>query len=487
MPSPTVNLVAAVPLDAQVVAVPVFAGLESVGGVAVDLEHLRARGWEAKVGATATLPGSDGTTVIAVGVGPRDDVDADVLRTASAALVRAASKFTSVTSLLLDAIPEGADRTVAAQAAAEGALLGAYRFTAFKSDVSASTLASVTLVGRGGKKASDGVARGAAIAEAVALARDLINTPPGDLSPAVLARRATEVAAASGLGVEVIDEKQARKLGMGGLAGVGQGSDNPPRLIKLTYLPEKPRGSLALVGKGITFDSGGLSLKPADGMMTMKCDMSGAAAVLAAMSVLPAIGARTAVRGYLCAAENMPSGRSIRPGDVLRISNGRTVEVLNTDAEGRLVLADGLVTAVSEGADAIVDVATLTGACVVALGSKIAGLMGNSDEFVDQVRAAADRAGEPVWHLPLPSDYRKLLDSEVADMKNISGGRNGGALTAGLFLQEFVGTTPWAHLDIAGPAFLDESGPLHPKGATGFAVRTLVELATSFIRPRRRS
>jgi leucyl aminopeptidase len=180
----------------------------------------------------------------------------------------------------------------------------------------------------------------------------------------------------------------------------------------------------------------------------------------------------------------MPSGKAIRPGDVLRISDGKTVEVLNTDAEGRLVLADGLVTAIAEGADAVVDVATLTGACVVALGEKVAGLMGNHDGFLEQVRAAADRAGELVWTLPLPEEYRALIDSDVADIKNVSGGRSGGALTAGLFLREFVGTTPWAHLDIAGPAFASDSSPLHPKGATGFAVRTLVELASSFRKPR---
>jgi leucyl aminopeptidase len=343
----------------------------------------------------------------------------------------------------------------------------------------------MTLVGRGGKKASAAVDAGTAIAEAVALARDLVNTPPGDLSPAVLAKQAIAVAERAGLEVEVVDEKQARKLGMGGLAGVGQGSDNPPRLVKLSYVPAGARASLGLVGKGITFDSGGLSLKPPDGMITMKCDMSGAAAVLAAMSVLPALGGRVAVRGYLCAAENMPSGKAIRPGDVLRMSNGKTVEVLNTDAEGRLVMADGLVTAVAEGADAVVDVATLTGACVVALGDKVAGLMGNHDGFLDQVRAAADRAGEAVWPLPLPEEYRSLIDSDVADIKNVSGGRSGGALTAGLFLREFVDGTPWAHLDIAGPAFLNESSPLHPKGATGFAVRTLVELATTFRKPGR--
>jgi len=481
-----VTLAATAPADADVVGVPVFAGLTVPGDASlVDVEHLRARGWEAKVGETVTLPAADGSTVIAVGMGAANRVDSSVIRKASAALARAASKRDSVVSLLLAAVPADGDRAAAAQAATEGALLGAYRYTQYKSEQNGSSVGSVTLIGRGGKKAASAVDAGTAIAEAVGLARDLINTPPGDLSPAVLAKHATAVAERTGLGIEVLDDKQARKLGMGGLAGVGQGSDNPPRLIKLSYVPDGARANLALVGKGITFDSGGLSLKPPDGMMTMKCDMSGAAAVLAAMSVLPALGGRVAVRGYLCAAENMPSGKAIRPGDVLRMSNGKTVEVLNTDAEGRLVMADGLVTAVAEGADAVVDIATLTGACVVALGDKVAGLMGNHDGFLDQVRGAADRAGEAVWPLPLPEEYRSLIDSDVADIKNVSGGRAGGALTAGLFLREFVDGTPWAHLDIAGPAFLNESSPLHPKGATGFAVRTLVELATTFRKPGR--
>ena len=483
----TVSFAASTPDDAEVIGVPVFSGLKVAGGTAlVDVDHLRDRGWEAKVGETVTLPGPDGTTVIAVGVGPAAAVDGDVIRRASGALARAAAKRTSLVSLLLDAVPANGDQVAAAQAATEGSLLGAYRYTEYKSEQNGSSVGAVTIVGRASKRAASAVERGEAIAEAVALARDLVNTPPGDLSPSVLAKDAVAVAERVGLDVEVIDDKQARKLGMGGLVGVGQGSDNPPRLVKLSYLPAGARSSLGLVGKGITFDSGGLSIKTADGMMTMKSDMSGAAAVLAAMSVLPAVGCKTAVRGYLCAAENMPSGKAIRPGDVLRISNGTTVEVLNTDAEGRLVLADGLVTAVAEGADAIVDIATLTGACVVALGNKVAGLMGNHDGFVEQVRAASDRAGEAVWPLPLPDEYRKLIDSDVADIKNVSGGRYGGALTAGLFLREFVGTTPWAHLDIAGPAFADDSGPLHPKGATGFIIRTLVELATSFRKPGRK-
>jgi leucyl aminopeptidase len=484
--TPTLSFAATAPADAEVVGVPVFAGLQVAGnGPSIDIEHLRARGYEAKPGEVITLPGENGTTVIAVGVGAARDVTPDVIRRASGSLARAAARRTSLVSHVLAAVEDG-DRVVAAQAAAEGALLASYRFTRFKSDPKPSALTSITLVGSGGKRVASAVDRGIAVAEAVAFARDLVNTPPGDLTPAVLAKAAVDVAERVGLTVEVIDEKQARKLGLGGIVGVGQGSDNPPRLVKLTYEPAKAaRATLAFVGKGITFDSGGLSIKPADGMMTMKNDMGGAAAVLAAMSVLPSIAPSTRVHGYLCAAENMPSGKAIRPGDVLKISNGTTVEVLNTDAEGRLVLADGLAMAVRDGADAIVDLATLTGACVVALGDKVAGRMSNHDGWSQQVQDAADRAGEALWPLPLPKEYRKLLDSDVADIKNVSGGRNGGALTAGLFLQEFVSGKPWVHLDIAGPVMTGEESGFTAKGATGFGVRTLVELAAAFRKPGR--
>jgi len=262
---------------------------------------------------------------------------------------------------------------------------------------------------------------------------------------------------------------------------VGQGSERPPRFLKLSYEPRgRATGRLALVGKGVVFDSGGLSLKTAGGMETMKTDMSGAAAVVATMSALRSLDVKTRVTAYVPLVENMPSGNAIRPGDVLTIRNGKTVEVLNTDAEGRLILADALSFAVDDKADAIVDLATLTGACVVALGEKIAGLMTNHDGWSEQVRAAADRAGEPVWPLPLPTDYRKQLDSEVADLRNIGTGGYGGALTAGIFLQQFVGDRPWVHLDIAGPARAPSDDGYLVKGGTGFGVRTLLELVTTF-------
>jgi leucyl aminopeptidase len=487
---------ATLPDDVEVVGVPVAEGAdgaELVGagaaGAGLDVDRLRAQleaqAFEPEPGKTLLVAGlsdDDARAVVAVGIGPRADVTLDGLRRASAAVVRAAWKRTRVATLVLEAAPDGLDRATAAQAVAEGAVLAAYRFTRFKSDADDCRVEAVTVVGDGAGVA-EGVARGEALARGVALARDLVNTPPGHLAPADLAAVAVETAERAGLGVEVLDEEQARSLGLGGLTGVGQGSENPPRLVKLTYDPGgDPRGSVALVGKGITFDSGGLSLKTGEGMMSMKTDMSGAAAVLGTMAVLPDLAPDVAVTGYLCLAENMPSGRAIRPGDVLTIRNGTTVEVLNTDAEGRLVLADGLSMAVDDGADAIVDLATLTGACIVALGPTIAGLMGNHDGWVESIGAAAERAGEQVWHLPLPPDYRRMLDSDVADLKNI-GGKHAGALTAGLFLREFVGDVPWAHLDIAGPAAAEEDDPLVPKGGTGFGVRTLVEALEGFEPP----
>jgi leucyl aminopeptidase len=323
--------------------------------------------------------------------------------------------------------------------------------------------------------------RASIVADAVCFARDLVNTPGGTLTPQVFADLAAERATAAGLEVEVLDADGIAEAGLGGLLAVNQGSTQPPRMVKLTYTPDaelEPTGdTLAFVGKGITFDSGGLSIKPADGMIGMKMDMGGAAAVIAAMCALPALGARTAAVSFTPMTDNMINGDAQRPGDVFTARGGTTVEVLNTDAEGRLILADALVLASEEQPTAIVDLATLTGACLVALGDRIAGLMSNDDEFRGRVVGAAAVAGERVWPLPLPADYRKLLDSRVADISNISSARFGGTLTAGLFLQEFVGDgIPWAHLDIAGPAYLDSPDGEQGPGGTGFGVRTLLQL-----------
>jgi leucyl aminopeptidase len=362
-------------------------------------------------------------------------------------------------------------------------VLGSYQFLRYKLDPKPTKFTRLLVIARGGAKVRGALDRGSAIANAVTWARDLVNEPSGAKAPADVVDAARKLLRGTGIKVKVLAGEQLARERMGGVLGVGQGSERPPRFLRLAYEPAGAKTTLALVGKGVVFDSGGLSLKTAAGMESMKTDMSGAAAVIATLSVLGQLGVGTRVIGYVPLVENMPSGSAIRPGDVLRIRNGKTVEVLNTDAEGRLILADALALAVDEKADAIVDIATLTGACMVALGDKIAGLMGSDDTWVEQVRDAAGRAGESVWALPLPTEYRRLLDSEIADLRNVGTQSYGGALTAGLFLKEFAGDVAWAHLDIAGPARSSGDDGYITKGGTAFGTRTLIELASTFRAP----
>jgi leucyl aminopeptidase len=473
------------PVDA--LGVGVFADALDAGRLpeGLDAAYLRAQGFEARPGQACVVPGSDGHVLVALGLGPAADVTVPAYRKAAAALARAAQRQTHLAIDVMDAVPETLDRPAVAQALAEGVLLGAYRYTALKSDPERSHIESLTVVGRGGKRVQAALARGRAVGEAVRVARDLVNQPGGTLTPTAFATRAEELSDLKGFDIEVLDKDAIEEQELGGLLGVNRGSREEPRFLKLTWEPEgKARGTVALVGKGITFDSGGLSLKTTEQMVGMKGDMAGAAAVLATFSALDAVQPPVRVRGYLPLTDNMPGGDATRVGDVLRIRNGTTVEVLNTDAEGRLVLADALALAAEERPDAIVDLATLTGACMVALGHDIAGLMGNDDGFVDQVRAAADAEGEPVWPLPLPVEMRRTIDSDVADIKNVAAHRYGGALVAGLFLQEFVPDgVPWAHLDIAGPADAAEDNGESRRGGTGFGVRTLLQLLSSFRKP----
>ena len=319
-------------------------------------------------------------------------------------------------------------------------------------------------------------ARCQAAAESVSLARDLVNEPPVNKSPEYLAGVATDLAGEHGLRVRVFDEEEIRSERLGGIAAVAAGSHQPPRLVEMWHEPEGATAFLAIVGKGIVFDSGGLSLKPANAMEDMKTDMSGGAAVLGAMAAIARLCLGVTVVGIVPFTENMPGGGAQRPGDVITIRNGKTIEVLNTDAEGRLVLADGLSLAAELEPDLIVDLATLTGACVVALGDEIAGLFANEDDAGSKVLAAAARAGERVWTMPLPDDYRKKIDSDIADMKN-TGPRYGGAITAASLLEEFVDGRPWVHLDIAGPSRAKSEDGYITKGGTGFGVRTIVALA----------
>ncbi|PRY17450.1 leucyl aminopeptidase [Kineococcus rhizosphaerae] len=418
-----------------------------------------------------------GTSFVALaGVG--SDPDHETLRRGAGAAVRALSGQRRVA--LGFPVPDAST----AAALAEGAALGAYAFTRYRAATREPVAEVTLLVDKPRDKAlRAAVERAGVVAAAVASARDLVNTAPADLAPADLAAAAVRAAAETTLTVRVLDEDALAAGGYGGILGVGQGSSRPPRLVVVEHAPARAKGHLAFVGKGITFDSGGLSIKPAAGMETMKSDMSGAAAVLAAVRAVAELGLPVKVTGWLAVAENMPSGTAIRPSDVLTMFGGTTVEVLNTDAEGRLVLGDALVAASAEQPDAVVDVATLTGAQVVALGNRVSGVMGNDDDFRAAVLAAAERAGESFWPMPLPDELRATLDSPVADLANI-GDRAGGMLVAAVFLREFVGSgpsgapIPWAHLDIAGPAFVtgEPWGYTH-RGGTGVAVRTLVALA----------
>ncbi|MFD5269841.1 leucyl aminopeptidase [Streptomyces sp. NPDC058335] len=455
------------------------------GRLAGVLETLGAAGAEGEVTKLPAPAGFKTPLVLAVGLGaePEKDAsyDAEALRRAAGVAARAlaGSKKAAFALPLTDAADLGA--------VAEGVALGAYSFDAYKEqdkDARAKKgkgpLAEAILLGGKPRDAAHkaALARAAAVTEELNRARDLVNTPPNDLDPEAFAAVAQTAAKEHGIKVQILDEKALAKGGYGGILGVGAGSAAAPRLVKLSYTSSKAKKHLAFVGKGITYDSGGISLKPAGHNETMKCDMSGAAAVFAAVVAVARLGLDVNVTGWLALAENMPSGSATRPGDVLRMFSGKTVEVLNTDAEGRLVLADALWAASQEKPDAIVDVATLTGAMMLALGNRTFGIMANDDAFRSALHEAAEEVGEPAWPMPLPDHLRKGMDSPIADIANM-GERMGGGLVAGLFLREFVGEgITWAHLDIAGPAF-NEGGPFGytPKGGTGTAVRTLVRLA----------
>jgi leucyl aminopeptidase len=321
---------------------------------------------------------------------------------------------------------------------------------------------------------AQGVERGRIIGEAVNFARELSNEPSSTLTPTELAERAKETATRFGLDIDVLDETRMKELGMGALLGVARGSDEPAKMIVLRHTGDETNSNvIAIVGKGITFDSGGISIKPAEGMEKMKYDMSGAAATLAAMRAIAQLKPRVNVIGVMPTTENMPSGRAYKPGDVLRAMSGKTIEVINTDAEGRLILADAISYARKLGATKIIDLATLTGAVSIALGTINVAILGNDQLFVDEVRGAAREVGERFWQLPMDKDYREMIKSDIADIKN-SAGRNAGTITAAYFLREFAEDTPWVHLDIAGTAWENEKKPYMSKGPTGVAIRTLI-------------
>jgi leucyl aminopeptidase len=478
----TADLSREVPDDVDAVAVAATPGQVPEG---IDGAFLDTQGFEGRAGDVRAVPGEDGRARYVVGLGPLDDLDTAVLRRAAGNLGRTAGRHRSIAVDVASVAGDRVDAAGAATAVAEGLVLGAYHYTALKSSPTPNLLERLVFVGGGGKRVQAALDRGTAAATSTSVARDLVNEPGGSLTPPRFADLVVDLGSEHGFEVEVWDEQRIREERLGGLLGVNRGSQQPPRFLLLRLEPERARTTLALVGKGITFDSGGLSLKPTEGMTGMKGDMGGAAAVVGAFVAAATLGSRARLLGFVPLTDNMTGPDATRIGDVLTIRDGTTVEVLNTDAEGRLILADALCLATEAEPDAVVDVATLTGACMVALGERVAGLMGNHRGLAAQVQAASEKAGEPVWPLPLPADLRPKLDSDVADLKNISGGRYGGALTAGLFLERFVGERiAWAHLDIAGPAFSSEVDGELPKGGTGFGVRTLAALAAGFTRPK---
>jgi leucyl aminopeptidase len=419
---------------------------------------LRRQGFTGKLGQIAGVDGGD----IAVGLGSEASVDR--LRTAAGVLARSLGDLDRITSSLVEVGLAGAELAVV-----EGLILGGYQYSSYRGP---NREIRVELVG-----AEPGeVERARTVAGAEVFARDLANTPAADKAPSELALQIARHAVEAGAEAEIWDEQKLAAEGLRGLTAVAAGSSRPPRLVRLSHRPRRSRGKLALVGKGIIFDSGGLSLKTAEAMEPMKTDMSGAAAVAGAVAAISRLKLPLGVEAFLPLTDNMPGGGALRPGDVIRYRNGKTIEVLNTDAEGRLVLADGLILAAEGAPDLIVDIATLTGAMRIALGNRIGGLFGSSEERVGQVRAAGAWAGERFWPMPLVEDYRALVDSEVADMKN-TGGRYGGAIAAALILREFTSGVDWVHLDIAGPARAEQAYWWYPKGGTGFGARTLVALA----------
>lgn len=461
------------------------------GAPGIRRAQLDQVGFKGKVGETLVLPQPKGPLTVLVGAGARGSLTVATLRDAAAAYARAAKQPRLAFSL---ANTEALPAEVAAQAVTEGVLLARYRYrpsgTREGREGEEPRLEALTLVADKDLEAvRKGVERGGIIARAAWLARDLSEAPASLLTATRMAELAVALGKQAGLEVEIFDGEALLELGCGGLLGVNAGSAEPPKMIRLRYRPaggeQAVTGRVALVGKGIMFDSGGLGLKPNDLVhATMKSDMSGAGAIFAAMTALKALGATCEVTGYLMCTDNMPSGTAMRLGDILTIRGGKTVEVLNTDAEGRLVMADALVLATEQEPkpDAIVDIATLTGACQRALGTLTAGLFGNQEVLTEQLEAAAERTDETVWRLPLDRRLRKELDSTIADMKNV-GGDFAGATTAALFLEEFVDGLPWAHLDIAGTARADRADAWRTKGATGYGTRLLIDFLMGFRPP----
>ena len=490
-------------VEADALVVTIYEGERADEGALKELDE-RAGGAVGELLGTDEMRGKQGDMVyihnpgqirarrlLLVGAGKREEFSFDTIRKVSGTAARFLRGKGARSMAILRRSQLDLER--AAQAAVEGALIGLFEpdmyKTEHKEERRIDELVLVAAAPGSDKGLERGVECGRIIGEAVNLARELSNEPSSTLTPSELAERARETATRFGLDIDVLDEARMKELGMGALLGVARGSDEPAKLIVLRYLPEEaePMGNdaetIAIVGKGITFDSGGISIKPAEGMEKMKYDMSGAAATLAAMRAIAQLKPRVNVIGVMPSTENMPSGRAYKPGDVLRAMSGKTIEVINTDAEGRLILADAIAYARKLGATKIVDLATLTGAVSIALGPINVAIMGNDQELIDEIRQAGREVGERFWQLPMDEEYREMIKSDIADIKN-SAGRYAGTITAGYFLREFAEETPWVHLDIAGTAWENERKPYMSKGPTGIAIRTLINYVCNHAAPK---
>ena len=482
-------------IEADAIVVNLFEGMEQPGGAtaAVDevlegvLSSLISRGEiKGKFGEVSIVHtfGKLPAGIVAIaGLGKRQDFNVDRIRGITGDFCRALRKLNChrIATILHGSGIGGIELEASAEAIAEGALLGLYGFTKYKKPEYEDIEEILLAVREKGKVPilETAIGKGKLVAEAINLARDMVNEPANCMTPGQMAEAAKEIAGKYNLEFKVFDREDMETMGMGALLGVAKGSNQPPKLITLSYKgDERSEKAVGFLGKGITFDSGGISIKPSEGMNEMKDDMAGAATVMTAVVAIAQLKPKINVTAVIPATENLPSGTALKPGDVLKAMNGKTIEVISTDAEGRLILADALSYAQKLGLSPLIDLATLTGACRVALGTLYSGVFGNDQDLIDKILKAAEKTGERMWQMPMPEEYKEQNKSEIADVKN-TGNRYGGAITAALFLAEFVDNTPWVHIDIAGTASSTKESGYITKGATGVGVRTLVELALS--------
>ncbi len=477
-------------IDSDALLVGTFQGEHSLCGVTADIDEVLGgaisqridrgefEGKDGEISIVHTLGKLPVRIVAIAGLGERAKFSVDKIRVAAGGASRDLRKLHCPRIAMALVGIGGIDPEISVEAMVQGAILGLYDFARYKKPESPDVeeILVVDTEDNQSARLDQGISRGKIVAEATNLARDMVNEPSNFMTPARIADVARGIAESQGIAVDILGPGDMEKMGMGALLGVARGSAEDPRLIVLSYQGDPDsKGSIGFVGKGVTFDSGGISIKPSKDMHEMKGDMAGAAAVLAAIGAISQLKLKVNVTAIVPAAENLPGGTALKPGDILRAMNGKTIEVLNTDAEGRLILADALSYAVTQGISPLIDLATLTGACYVALGNVYSGAFTNDQPFLDRVLKGASDAGERLWPMPMPEEYRTQIKSDIADIKNI-GGRYGGAITAALFLKEFVGDVPWVHIDIAGKELSKENSGYLVKGATGVGVRTLVQL-----------